>query len=265
MRVTLHNAQDVTDAGSGIEWRVMTSRPVLYLSVRPQEEAAIAEFESFRAVAYGRKAERWDLVTKPLDPAALDDYALAVVGGSPFNVSDGDKTDIQLRVERDLEVLARRAVDDAFPAMFTCYGIGIVTRLLGGEVSTRFGEEAGPADIVRTPAGAKDPLLSVLPDRFSVLTAHKEGTGMAPEGATLLATNAQCPAQLYRVGSTLYAAQFHPEPTTLAFAERMAVYRAAGYFEPAEYDRLSARVLAAEVEQPARFLDRFVRAFADES
>ena len=36
--------------------------------------------------------------------------------------------------------------------------------------------------------------------------------------------------QAYRVGERLYATQFHPEPTTRAFTERMAVYRDDGYF-----------------------------------
>jgi len=243
----------------------MSVRPVLYVSVRPEEEAAAAEYDSFRAVAVGRESHRWDLVRRPLEPGVLDDYSLAVIGGSPYNVTDAeaDKSDVQRRLERDLESIASHAADRGFPTMFTCYGIGIVTRLLGGTVTKGFGEEPSAAEITLTSAGTRDPLLRGLPRTFSVLTSHKEGAAEPPPGATLLASNDACPTQIYRVSQTLYAAQFHPEPTTLAFAERMTVYRNAGYFQPHEYARLSGAILASPVTEPARFLDRFIREFAD--
>jgi GMP synthase (glutamine-hydrolysing) len=98
-----------------------------------------------------------------------------------------------------------------------------------------------------------------LAGRFTALTAHKEGTEELPHGAVLLASNDGCPVQAYRVGDRLYATQFHPEPTTKAFTERMAVYRDDGYFDSADYDAIAGRVLAASVTEPARLL----RAFAD--
>ena len=78
---------------------------------------------------------------------------------------------------------------------------------------------------------------------------------------TLLATNDGCPVQAYRVGDRLYATQFHPEPTTRAFTERMAVYRDDGYFAANDYDAIAGRVLAASVTEPARLLRAFARAF----
>ena len=112
-----------------------------------------------------------------------------------------------------------------------------------------------------TREGRSDPLLGGLATRFTALTAHKEGAAEVPPGAVLLATNEACPVQAYRSGDRLYATQFHPEPTTRAFTERMAVYRNDGYFEADAYDTIAGRVLAASVTEPARLLRAFARTF----
>lgn len=244
----------------------MTTAPLLYVCVRPQEGAAAAEYESFRAASRLEPAqlERHDLVREPLPADVFDRYAGFLVGGSPFNVTDPEssKTDAQRRLERDLERIAARVAEGDGPAaMFTCFGIGIVTRLLGGEVSRAYPEDTGPAVVEVTAAAASDPLFGGLANRFTVLTAHKEGTARLPEGAVQLATNAECPVQAYVVGDRLYATQFHPEPTAKAFTERMAVYRDDGYFESSAYDEISGRVLAASVTEPARLLRAFAKRF----
>ncbi len=146
-------------------------------------------------------------------------------------------------------------------ALFTCYGIGVATRALGGEVTRAYPEDTGPTRVTLTDEGRRDPLFGGLADTFTALTAHKEGTGRMPAGATLLATNEACPVQAYRVGERLYATQFHPEPTGQAFTERMAVYRDDGYFAAGDYDRIAALVLAASLTEPARILRAFATAF----
>lgn len=241
------------------------TRPLLYVCVRPQQGAAAAEYESFRTAMRldpGQLAQH-DLVREPLPSDVFDRYGGFLIGGSPFNTTDpaSTKTDVQRRLEHDLEVIAARAASAATAALFTCYGIGVVTRLLGGEVSRAYPEDTGPTVIELTPAGASDPLFGGLATRFSALTAHKEGSGTPPPGGILLATNEGCPVQGYRVGDRLYATQFHPEPTTKAFTERMAVYRDDGYFAANEYDRIAADVLAASVTEPVRLLRAFAGVF----
>ena len=135
--------------------------------------------------------------------------------------------------------------------------------MLGGEVSRAYPEDTGPTTIEVTADGRSDVLFGGLADRFTALTAHKEGSATVPPGGTLLATNADCPVQAYRVGERLYATQFHPEPTTRAFTERMAIYRNDGYFAAEEYDVVARRVLAASVTEPVRLLRAFAGRFAD--
>ena len=239
--------------------------PLVYLCARPQTGAAAAEYESFRAAMRlgEHELERWDLVRDPLPADAATRWRGAVVGGSPFNVSDPEssKTDVQRSVEASLRQLAADAADGRLAALFTCYGIGIATRTLGGEVSRSHPEDTGPTTVALTPDAARDPLFGPLAQTFTALTAHKEGTGRMPVGAVLLATNEACPVQAYRVGDRLYATQFHPEPTARAFTERMAVYRDDGYFAANDYDRIAERVLAASLTEPPRILRAFAATF----
>ena len=247
----------------------MTTAPLLYVCVRPQQGAAAAEYESFRAAAHLDSSQlvQLDLVRDPLPADALENYSGFFVGGSPFNVTDPEstKTDVQRRLESDLERIAAGVMAapsaDSPAALFTCYGIGVLTRMLGGEVSRAFPEDTGPVTIDLTPDGESDPLMGTLARRFTALTAHKEGSARVPEGATLLATNEGCPVQAYRIGDRLYAAQFHPEPTTRAFTERMAVYRDDGYFPANDFDTVAGRVLAASVTEPVRLIRAFAAAF----
>lgn len=246
----------------------MTTAPLLYVCVRPQQGAAAAEYESFRtAMRLGEDAlGHHDLVREPLPDDVFERYSGFLIGGSPFNVADPEstKTDVQRRLESDLERIARGAADSAADgpaAMFTCYGIGVVTRMLGGEVSRAYPEDTGPVTVELTPAGRADALFGGLASRFTALTAHKEGTAAPPPGAILLARNEGCPVQAYVVGERLYATQFHPEPTTTAFTQRMAVYRDDGYFEADDYDAVAGRVLAASVTEPVRLLRAFARRF----
>lgn len=232
---------------------------LLYLSVRPELDAATAERASFRAglgVA-SEDLDRVDLVTDPLPADAFDRYAGFVVGGSPFNVTEASKSDAQLRVEAALETIAARALAGETAAFFTCFGIGVVTRLLGGEVVLDHPEEATATWIRTTDAGRTDPLFGPTGGSFTAFTAHKEGSAEVPPGATLLASNDACPVQAYRAGERLYATQFHPEPTPQDFADRMTFYRTTGYFDAEAFDAVQQAVLGSSVTEPPLILGRF--------
>lgn len=235
---------------------------LLYVCVRPERGAADAEHASFRRALGVDVVDRLDLLESPLDPARLRGYRGIVVGGSPFNVSDAEKIPEQLRVEADLRAIAQRAIDAEIAVFFTCFSIGVVTRMLGGDVTTETPEAASATVIRTTAAGAVDPIFGGSSPALTVFTAHKESAVALPDGAELLATNAACPVQAYRVGTHLYAAQFHPEPTPRDFADRMTFYRTTGYFDPAEFDRVQDSVLSASVTEGTALLRRFAQTFA---
>ncbi|WP_447913464.1 glutamine amidotransferase-related protein [Microbacterium phyllosphaerae] len=235
---------------------------LLYVCVRPELGAADAEHASFRRALGVDVVDRLDLLTERLDLARLARYDGVVVGGSPFNVSDEHKSAVQLRVEADLEQIARRSIAGEIAAFFTCFSIGVVTRMLGGEVTSETPESASATVISTTAAGAADPVFGPSSPALTVFTAHKESAAAVPEGAVLLATNDTCPVQAYRVGTHLYTAQFHPEPTPRDFADRMTFYRTTGYFDPDEFDLVQGQVLSASVTEGAALLRRFAQTFA---
>ncbi|WP_396657833.1 GMP synthase [Microbacterium oxydans] len=235
---------------------------LLYVCVRPETGAADAEHASFRRALGVDVVDRLDLLHGALPMERLRGYRGIVVGGSPFNVSDAVKSAEQLRVEADLRTLADAAMAAEVAVFFTCFSIGVVTRMLGGEVVTDTPEPASATVIETTQAGAADPVFGPSGSALTVFTAHKESAAATPPGAVLLATNEACPVQAYRVGSHLYAAQFHPEPTPRDFADRMTFYRTTGYFDPDEFDAVQQQVLAASVTEGAALLRRFAETFA---
>lgn len=235
---------------------------LLYVCVRPEVGAADAEHASFRRALGADVVDRLNLLDEKVDIDRLTRYRGIVIGGSPFNVSDPAKSTVQQRVEADLEQIARAAIDGDVAAFFTCFSIGVVTRMLGGEVANDTPESASATVIETTSEGAADPVFGPSAPALTVFTAHKESALAVPEGAVLLATNDVCPVQAYRVGTHLYAAQFHPEPTPRDFADRMTFYRTTGYFDPEEFDLVQGQVLAASVTEGAALLRRFAEQFA---
>ncbi|MGX5695768.1 glutamine amidotransferase [Agromyces soli] len=237
------------------------SRPFLFLSARPETEAVGPEYEAVRR-AMGLDAARLEhlrLDVESLDAVRLDDYAGIVVGGSPFNVTTpaANKSAMQQRIETDLARLAEWAVEGDRHVLFTCYGIGVLTRVLGGEVGTLHGEDAAAVEVTLSAAGRDDRLAGALPARFDALVGHKEATAVLPQEAVLLGGSAGCPVQLYRVGEHVYATQFHPEVSTADFIARARVYRHHGYFPAHELTAVERRLGEASVTEPQRLLRRF--------
>jgi GMP synthase (glutamine-hydrolysing) len=240
----------------------MSVRPFLFISARPEVEAVGPEYESVRR-ASGLDAARLEHLRLDIDPLETVDpaaFAGIVVGGSPFNVTTAEdrKHPVQRRVECELAQLAEVALDIDLPLLLTCYGIGVLTRVLGGKVGTLHGEETAAVEIELTEAGLADPLVGVLPERFDALVGHKEATERLPDGAVLLASSAACPVQIYRAGPRVYATQFHPEVSTTDFIARAEVYRHHGYFPASELREVSDRLAVASVTEPQRMLRRFV-------
>lgn len=230
---------------------------LLYISVRPEVAAADSEYAAFRRGMAAGEVDRLDLLTTTLDAETIAAYRGIVVGGSPFNVLDPAPSAVQVRVEADLERLATAAIAGDVATMFTCYGIGVVTRMLGGTVDLDHPEPASAVRLRATDAAAEDPVFGPAGAQFTVFTAHKESAAATPPGATLLAAGDTCPISAYRVGTHLYATQFHPEPSPADFAERMTFYRSKGYFDPAEFDIVQQQVLAASVTEGELLLRRF--------
>ena len=237
-------------------------RPFLLLSSRAQDVAADGEYDAFLRFT-GLPADRLHRIrmeAAPMPALRLDDYAGVFVGGSPFNSSDplDSKSDVQRRVEREMSALLDEVVARDFPFFGACYGIGTLGVHQGGTVDRTYAEPIGAIRVRLTDAGRADPVLAGLEPEFQAFVGHKEACRALPPSAVLLATSAACPVQMFRVGSNVYATQFHPELDVPGLVTRIHVYQHFGYFPPEERDALIERVSTAVITEPGRTLANFV-------
>ena len=242
-------------------------KPFLLLAVRADDAAADNEYESFLACTglHERDLRRCRLEQWPLGGVDLQDWSGVLLGGGPFTASDpeGSKSPVQRRVEADLRGVLEKVVSADFPFLGACYGIGILGSRQGAVVDRQYAEPIGAVPVTLTREGRQDPLLCGLPATFDAFVGHKEAISRLPHHAVLLASSPACPVQAFRVGSAVYATQFHPELDAAGLCTRIEVYKHAGYFEPAQAGELKARAHRSNVTCPPAILRRFARRYAD--
>jgi GMP synthase (glutamine-hydrolysing) len=239
-------------------------KPFLLLATREVDLAADDEYQAMRRFAGLEESQlrRVRLEQGPLGPVDLDELSGIIVGGGPFNSSDLEKSDVQVRVEAEISALLDRIVPRDFPFLGACYGIGTLGIHEGAVVDRTYSEPVGPTMINLTDEGRADRLFQALPDTFEAFVGHKEAINKLPAHAVNLASSSACPVQAFRVGTNVYATQFHPELDADGIAVRIDVYKHAGYFEPHKADDLKARARASSVVHPPDLLRRFVELFA---
>jgi GMP synthase (glutamine-hydrolysing) len=246
---------------------VSTVKPFLLLATRAEDAAADNEYESFlRFSGLGEAGLfRHRLEQRALGDLNLRDWSGILLGGGPFNASDPEesKSSVQRRVEADLRGLLERVVSADYPFLGACYGIGTVGGHQGAVVDRRYAEPVGSVPVTLTSDGRQDPLVGVLPARFDAFVGHKEAISQLPSHAVLLATSAACPVQAFRIGSHVYATQFHPELDVAGLCTRIEVYKHAGYFEPEQAGELKAQAQLSNVSHPPALLRRFVERYGD--
>ncbi len=241
-------------------------KPFLLLSIRADDPAADNEYAAFCAMSglTERELRRVRLERRPLGGVDPGEWSGILLGGGPFNYSDPPrrKSAVQRRVEADLRRLLDAVVGGDFPFLGACYGIGALGVHQGGTVGRRHAEPVGCVRITLTAAGRDDPLTSGLPAAFDAFTGHKEAIDRLPGDAVLLATSAACPVQAFRVGSNVYATQFHPELDAAGMCTRIDVYKHAGYFPPEAAEDLKELARRSAVTAPSAILRAFVRRHA---
>jgi len=121
-----------------------------------------------------------------------------ILSGGPKSVSD----DGAPRCDRAV-------LETGVPVLGICYGMQLMTHLLGGAVAPAPHREYGLATI-RIEQNA--PLLSSLPDELRVWASHGDLVAAAPPGFSVTATSANAPvAAMAAPDRRLYALLFHPE------------------------------------------------------
>jgi GMP synthase (glutamine-hydrolysing) len=237
-------------------------RPFLLLSIRGEAAAADNEYDSFLRFTGVPEAElpRVNLAREELPPVDLDALSGILLGGGAWNASDAQVTKSAAQVRSEVAIL--RLLDEVvardFPFLGACYGIGTLGLHQGAVVDRSWPEPVGPLSVTLTPEGEADPLFEGMPTEFAAYGGHKEAMVAVPAGAVQLATSATCPVQAFRVGSNVYATQFHPELDLEGVCTRIEVYKNAGYFPPGEAETLKKWSREVEVRHPMTVLSNFV-------
>ncbi len=238
-------------------------KPFLLLATRADDIPADEEYALFLRFT-GLDEEdliRVRMEAGPLPRIDLDELSGIFVGGGPFNASDPweKKSAVQQRVEGEFQDLLDEVVARDFPFFGACYGIGTLGSHQGAVIDGTYREPISVIEVERTPDGASDPLLAGLPDVFAAFVGHKEAITRLPPSATLLATSAACPVQMFRVGANVYATQFHPECDVEGISTRIRAYADHGYFASDELEL----TLGAVRRLPVTHTGSILRAFAE--
>jgi len=240
--------------------------PFLLLSIRGEDEAAEDEYGAMMRFAgldpTGMRRIR--LTHELLGLVDLADWSGIILGGGPYNVSDvpESKSTTQQRVESELFALIGRIVDEDYPFLGCCYGVGTVGTVIGAVIDRSYPEPVGGMTITVTDEGRDDPLFAEVPDVFDAYGGHKESAMTLPTDAVCLATSPQCPVQAFRVGENVYATQFHPELDLDGIDTRVDAYKNHGYFAPESAEQLKTEARQWNVRYPHTILRRFVERYA---
>jgi len=243
------------------------SKPFLLLQLRPEDVTSESEYEAILEHSGLRPDDvcRIRIEQSGFPAVDLNAYSAVIVGGSPFDITapDNEKSAIQREVETGFNDLFRHVVPNDFPFLGACSGNGLLGHYLGARLSSKYAEPVGGVTVTITDDGKKDPLLAGFPQQIRVLLGHKEACDEVPESATLLVKGDACPVQMFRVGSNVYATQFHPEGDCKGFTVRIHAYKNHGYFPSDEAESLIETVAKEETPHAQQILRRFVERYAE--
>ncbi|MBP7821138.1 glutamine amidotransferase [Candidatus Saccharibacteria bacterium] len=236
----------------------------LVLQIRPEDIESDSEFKAIVKFS-GLTADnfvRYRIETTGL-PAGLNfrDYAGVIVGGGPSNIStpNEDKYPGQKIFEPQLLSLVKELVENDYPYLGCCYGLGLLAYQQGGIVNNTFSEEVGAVQIsLDKELVVDDPIFGNLEQNFYAYVGHKEACFSVPASVKIIGTSENCPIQAIKVKNNLYATQFHPELDHDFLAHRINVYKHHGYFKPEESDELIEKAKQFHVSEPMKILKNFV-------
>jgi GMP synthase-like glutamine amidotransferase len=133
--------------------------------------------------------------------------ALIVMGGAM-----GANDDQRYPFLTDLKVLIRQVVEAGIPYLGICLGGQLLAAACGAQVVSQRWEELGFLPVYLTAAGKADRLFSGVSKTFTTFQWHHDSFDIPADGV-LLASSTACAHQAFRVGTSAWGMQFHPEVT----------------------------------------------------
>lgn len=200
---------------------------ILLLQIREDEETMLEEFYEFVQFSGLHETQIIKLNTyqkADFGAEAIEGFDALFVGGS----SDATVRDeVEYHFVKSCRRLIRYCYEQNIPVFASCFGFQVAVKELGGEVILdKANMEMGQHQISLTPDAKNDPLLHDYPERFWVISGHKERAATIPAGTVLLGYSDRCPYHLIRFGDKpFYASQFHPEVDTKDLIARITRYQ----------------------------------------
>jgi GMP synthase (glutamine-hydrolysing) len=172
--------------------------------------------------------ETWEPHTQPERPTDLSIYDAVIAFGGVANPPEVDKYPW---IPAELDLL-RQALKECKPILGVCLGCQMLAEASGTRTRPASIPEVGFYDVKLTRAAAADPIFSDLPaelitsvraDSYAVKRSFEavewhEFEVPLPPRATALAKSDTC-LQAYRLGSSAWGVQFHPEVTAEDFGK----------------------------------------------
>jgi GMP synthase-like glutamine amidotransferase len=145
---------------------------------------------------------RGDCLPKPEQISAL------IVMGGAMGANDDHKHPFLT----ELKELVRTVVAAGTPYLGVCLGGQLLAAAVGAQVVSNRWDELGTMNARLTEEGVRDQLFCGVAETFTTFQWHHDSFDI-PAGAVLLASSAACPHQAFRLGTSAWALQFHPEVT----------------------------------------------------
>lgn len=171
---------------------------------------------------------------RQLNPRAI------ILSGSPANVYD-----------KKAPIPDSRIFSMGVPILGICYGLQLLSYVMGGKVKKVRLREYGPADL--TVVGHSE-LFSGLPRRFPCWMSHGDQVTRLPGGFERIARTSSSAIAGFRHSSRkVYGVQFHPEVVHTPLGHKMIanfLFRVAGFkpsWTPASFIKESVRNLKEEI------------------
>jgi GMP synthase (glutamine-hydrolysing) len=177
-------------------------------------QRSVGDYEQWFLRTIGLSGQRFDILPvhkgAPL-PKDAKGYDAVMMTGSPLSVMKREPW-----MERAGAFMVE-AGEQGIPVLGVCFGQQLLAEQYGGKVSRNpNGRETGTVEVALSPEGRVDPLFNGLPERFAVQQTHEDMVSRLPEGATVLAGNANTAHQALAFRPNVRGVQFHPEMPTEA-------------------------------------------------
>lgn len=240
-------------------------KPVLFVQCRPAGQIATDEAQSIARMGnlvLGEDLQCLMLLEQPelevtnpnhLD---LDQYSAVIISGSPFDALSTQQPQLGQQVKN----LARRLLDQQLPTLGICFGMQIISLVLGGKLNSDYPENLQAVNTTLTVEGQNDPLSASLGPKFQAFTGHSDALSNLPNGAVCLGTGDYCPYQLVRFAPDIYGCQFHPEIDWSGMQIRIATY-GGQYYAEKEKAQVIARCCTADVSGGNNLITKFIERY----